>query len=313
MAQHNKHSHLYSSSHFSIPSKKNASCIAVCLVYIWFFYLPRFVCTFPLYVVVFFYCFLETTSIENLHMKQLVNYTIALKPILKNKLLLLLLFLPFSSRCFLANTHAYNTLYRDTTFFLCVFVFLCIRCSFYIFYFCARSFSPLMVKLVNGFGLVSGLCVILIFYVWATRKKNALCYVIVVVYVWVWDIAYLLLLLVTSKLYSFFCSFIPRIWKFADFYFYMFDFFPLLYPHNRVSVYSFYVGAAVVHARTFICWFQQHIVTVASLMWCFLLVLLLLAVKVTKNYSSFVLPSKKKYKTLCITKMIERIWCENCN
>ena len=64
-------------------------------------------------------------------------------------------------------------------------------------------------------------------------------------------------------------SFIPRIWKFADFFlflFYMFDFFPLLYPHNRVSVYSFYVGAAVVHARTFICWFQQHIVTVASLM-----------------------------------------------
>lgn len=122
------------------------------------------------------------------------------------------------------------------------------------FYFCARSFSPLMVKLVNGFGLVSGLCVILIFYV-LPPEKNALCYVIVVVYVWVGDIAYLLLLLVTS------IFFVPSSPGFADFFCLIF----FHYSTPKIGwVYSFYVGAAVVHARTFICWFQQHIVTVKS-------------------------------------------------
>lgn len=146
---------------------------------------------------------------------------------------------------------------------VCLF-FFCIRCIFILFLFLCSLVFAVDGEIGEWFWFGFGVVCYFNFLCMATRKKNALCYVIVVVYVWVWDIAYLLLLLVTSKLFLF-CSFIPRIWKFADCAC-MFDFFPLLYPHNRVSVYSFYVGAAVVHARTFICWFQQHIVTVASLM-----------------------------------------------
>lgn len=176
-----------------------------------------------------FYIF-RTTSIEKFTHETVgkLHYCPS-KPILKDKLLFFVVVVAFIPLLF-RQTHMHTIHYIAILFFSS---FFSLHPLHFFFIFVLSSFSPLMVKLVNGFGLVSGLCVILIFYVWPPvqqTKKNALCYVIVVVYVWVWDIAYLLLLLVTSTFFSVH-SFIPRIWKFADFFCYFFYFICLISFH----------------------------------------------------------------------------------
>lgn len=115
---------------FQFSPEKKRECIMYCSLfslYMILFYLPRFVCTFPLYVVVvFFVDILEQHPSKNLHMKQLVNYTIRPQTHPKEQTTIFFIPLLFGKHtCIQYIISRYWVL-----FFFFVFFFCCIRCIF---------------------------------------------------------------------------------------------------------------------------------------------------------------------------------------